>query len=305
MIFEENPHIYDFVNVGVFLYFYSMKFTTLRDVPQSTLTDCFNEGFSDYAFDMTTTDQYLTDRWKLGGVDFSLSGGAWIGDKLVGIVIIMIGEVEGVMTAFNGATCVRPEARGQAATQKIFDFLIPKFKAKGIKKAQLEVLEKNDRAISVYEKIGFQIDRKLLCFKEIEGITSSPKVNKRILMETCTAINPLNFSDWKTNKPGWEQSDTTIINFPERHQFFTVKLDNKIISYIIVCPGSILVSQILISPEHRIKDIENVVFSYLRQLNLPTRQINIGEGSKELIKFLLNSQFTNYINQFEMSMILD
>ena len=282
-----------------------MKFTTLQDIPQSTLTDCFNEGFSDYAFDMTSTDQYLSDRWRLGGVDFSLSGGAWIDDKLVGIVIIMIGEVEGVLTAFNGATCVRPEARGQAATQRIFDFLIPKFKAKGIQKAQLEVLEKNDRAIAVYEKTGFHIERKLLCFKEVEEVSPLPKVNKKIVIESCPFINLAKFLDWKTNKPGWEQSDATIINFPDRHQFFAVKLNNKVIAYIIVCPGSKLISQILISPEHRLKDIKNVVFSYLRQLNLPTRLINIGEDSKELINFLLNSKFTNYVNQFEMSMMLD
>jgi ribosomal protein S18 acetylase RimI-like enzyme len=282
-----------------------MKFTTLQDVPQSVLTDCFNEGFSDYALNMTATDQYLSDRWKLGGVDFSLSGGAWIDKKLVGIVIIMLGEVNGILTAFNGATCVRPEARGQAATQRIFDFLIPKFQAKGVKKAQLEVLEKNDRAIAVYKKIGFSIDRKLLCFKEKEEASLVSKSNKKAIIEACPSVNPTDFLDWKTNKPGWEQSDSTIINFPEKHQFFVVKIDSKIIAYIIVCPGSKLISQILISPENRIEDIQNVVFSYLRQQNLPTRQINIGENSKELINFLLASKFTNFVNQFEMSMILD
>jgi len=282
-----------------------MNFTTLENIPQSVITDCFNEGFSDYAVDISATDEYLSQRWQIGGVDFSLSGGAWIDEKLVGIVIIMVNEVEGILTAFNGATCVRPEARGQAATQRIFEFLIPKFKERNIKKAQLEVLEGNDRAIVVYEKVGFRANRKLLCFKEKENISSISKIDKNIQIEECSSINPSKYNSWKTNKTGWEQSDATVINFPKKHRFFTVKSEQKIISYIIVCPGSKLISQILISPEHRLNDIGNTVFSYLRSLNLPTRQINIGENSKELIKFLLNTGFDNYINQFEMLMSLD
>jgi len=282
-----------------------MKFTTLENIQQSILTDCFNDGFSDYALNMTATDSYLANRWELGGVDFSLSGGAWIDDKLVGLVIIMVGNSNGIPTAFNGATCVRPEARGQAATQRIFDFLIPKFKEKGIQKAQLEVLEENDRAIAVYEKIGFQINRKLLCFKEKENIEIYSNKLTDLQIEACSPFNPAKYPSWKTNKPGWEQSDLTIINFPKKHKFFALKSKSKIIGYLIVCPGSKLISQILISPEHHLGDIENGVFSYLRSLNLPTRLINIGEQSKKLIDFLLKSGFSNYINQFEMSMNLD
>jgi len=281
-----------------------MKFTTLSNIPQPVITECFNEGFSDYSVNITATDNYLSARWEIGGVDFSLSGGAWIDGKLIGIVIIMLGKTEGVLTAFNGATCVRPEARGQAVTQRIFDFLIPKFKERGIQKAQLEVLDENDRAIHVYEKIGYKIDRKLLCYKEIEKSAPISKVNTDIEIKECSYVNPANYPDWKTNKPGWEQSDSTIINFPQKHRFFEIKLKDKTIAYIFVCPGSKLLSQILISPEHQLDDIENVVFSYLRELNLPTRQINIGEDSKDLISFLLKSGFHNYINQFEMSMML-
>jgi len=281
-----------------------MKFTTLENIPQPILTDCFNDGFSDYALSMTMTDEQLASRWQLGGVDFSLSGGAWIGDKLVGIVIIMKAKPEGVLTVFNGATCVRPEARGQAVTQRIFDFLIPKFKEQGVQKAQLEVLEENDRAIAVYKKIGFGIDRKLLCFREKENLTSNLKANKYITIAECDYIAPSDYPDWKTNKTGWEQSDVTIINFPDRYRFFKVKNEDKTIAYVFVSPGSRLISQILISPEHRLDDIGNLVFSYLRQLNLPTRQINIDENSEELINFLLKAGFHNYINQFEMSMTL-
>lgn len=282
-----------------------MNFTTLENIPQSTLTNCFNDGFSDYVIDIRATDTYLSERWKLGGVDFSLSGGAWIGDKLVGIVIIMVAEVNGTLTAFNGATCVRPEARGQAATKRIFDFLIPKFKEKGILKAQLEVLEENNRAIAVYKKIGFDINRKLLCFKEKKNLQANLNIVPDLEIQECSAINPAELSSWKTNKSGWEQSNVTITNFPEKHRFFAIKLKSKIIGLVIACPGSNLVSQILISPEHQLDDIKNVVFSYLRELNLPTRQINIGESSEKLIDFLLNSEFVNYINQFEMSMSLE
>lgn len=280
-----------------------MKFTTLENVSQSVLTACFNAGFADYAIKFNASDAYLANRWASGGVDFSLSGGAWSEGQLIGMVIIMYDEPDGVKTAFNGATCVVPEARGQKITQRIFAFLAAKFQARGIKKLQLEVLTENERAIRVYEKIGFRKARKLLCFKPAKTLTATSEAENFTIRE-CTSPLPLP-AEYLTNLPAWEQKNASLYRLPEQYRWFHISDDKKEQIWIALNPNAKLIAQIYKTPGCDFERCGKVLFSYLQKHQLPLRFINVDENAEELIQFLQSLGMENYINQYEMELMTE
>ena len=280
-----------------------MKFTTLEDVPQSILTACFNAGFADYAIKFNASDTYLASRWASGGVDFSLSGGAWFEGQLVGMVIIMYDEPNGVKTAFNGATCVLPEARGQKITQRIFTFLEDKFRTRGIQKLQLEVLTDNERAICVYEKIGFRKARKLLCFKPGKNLNFPPEAEE-FSIRACGSPLPL-ATEFTTNSPAWEQNNATLYRLPELHRWFHIRDRNQEQMWIALNPNANVITQIYKTPGCDFKRCGKSLFSYLQKHELPLRFINVDENAEELIQFLKSLEMENYINQYEMELMVN
>lgn len=142
-----------------------MEIRFLTDTSLSLLTACFNEAFSDYFVKFNATENYLRTRWHSAGADYDLSVGVFEEGRLVGFLITGIGEWEGEVTAYNAGTGIIPSRRGRGIVGEMYELLIPRLKAEGIRRSTLEVITKNERAIKAYKKVGFRIGRTLKCFK--------------------------------------------------------------------------------------------------------------------------------------------
>ena len=75
-----------------------MIIKNLSSIELSVITESFNEAFADYIMRFTATEEYLQNRWKGAGVDYNLSFGAFINDKLVGFIIHGIDQLPKNMT---------------------------------------------------------------------------------------------------------------------------------------------------------------------------------------------------------------
>ena len=135
-----------------------MKINSLENSKIQELTRVYNQGFSDYVIQFNADESYLTNRWAGARVQLNYSAGGWLNGELSGLLMTGIDDWQGQKTAFNAATCVAPNARGNDFTKRAYDFLIPQFKAINVTSLRLEVIQSNERAVRVYEKIGFKID---------------------------------------------------------------------------------------------------------------------------------------------------
>lgn len=136
---------------------------TPTHLPQ--IVACLLTAFEGYFVPMPPEVAYWERRFKGAAVDYKLSFGAFEAGQLVGFMMIGVDEFEGKLTAFNTGTGVIPAFRGQQIVDQLYAFAFPVFQAAGIRSAKLEVITENARAIRVYERIGFQIERRLRCLK--------------------------------------------------------------------------------------------------------------------------------------------
>jgi len=86
----------------------SIEIRDLANTKLSTIVDCLLIAFDGYFVKMPSDVHYWANRYKGARVDFSLSFGAFEGDKLVAFIINGIDDDKGMRTAFNTGTGVIP-----------------------------------------------------------------------------------------------------------------------------------------------------------------------------------------------------
>jgi GNAT superfamily N-acetyltransferase len=186
-----------------------MEIKTLENTPLAEITVCFNLAFSDYFVPITATETALQKRWHGARVDYSLSFGAFEGDRLVGFIITGVDELNGKKTAYNAGTGVIPEFRGYKLVSALYSTALPVFKAAGISQCTLEVITENFKAIKAYQKVGFKIARTLHCFKgELrteEPVPAEPEhqitTSRELAFAALQPLQPYDFS-WDNRNEG-------------------------------------------------------------------------------------------------------
>ncbi len=187
-----------------------MIITNLTSTDLGDITNTFNAAFSDYIIQFIATEEYLQNRWEAAGVNFELSFGAFIDNKLVGFIIHGIDIWDGLKTAFNVGTGVIPEHRGKKIVKKLYNHALPVLKSHGIKQCRLEVIQNNEKALRAYKSIGFKEKRELLCFAYKSNQTQyemPPFKQHQLKIENN--ISNVEWNILKTFwdfKPSWENS---------------------------------------------------------------------------------------------------
>ncbi|MFK8009900.1 MAG: GNAT family N-acetyltransferase [Saprospiraceae bacterium] len=276
-----------------------MEIITLDKIPISDLTICFNQAFSDYFVKFNATECYLQQRWEGAGIDFSLSSGVIDGGKLVGFIVNGVRDWNGLKTAFNAGTGVIPSHRGNGLTEKMYQFLMPKFVESGIQSLVLEVIQENIKAIHVYEKVGLKIKRGFHCFSgEIK--IDSPKPTQNLV------VNEIKNPDWELFKsfydfdPAWESNNVAIKSCQKLYSFFGVENNNKLIAFAIVKNENGDIPQFGVLPEFRNQGVGKFLFSHISTIHSSIRSNNIDASALNTLKFLEAIGLKNTVNQYEM-----
>lgn len=276
-----------------------MEVITLDKVSISELTTCFNLAFSDYFVKFSATESYLQQRWKGAGIDFSLSSGVIDEGKLVGFIINGIRDWNGLKTAFNSGTGVIPSHRGNRLTEKMYQFLLPKFLENGIQSLGLEVIQENMKAIHVYEKVGLKIRRSFHCFRGEIKMDSTELAQNLVVTEIK---NP----DWESFKsfydfePAWENNNMAIKSCEELYSFFGIERNNQLIAFAIVKNENGDIPQFGVLPEFRNQGVGKFLFSHISTLHSTVRSNNIDASALSVLKFLETIGMKNTVNQYEM-----
>jgi len=257
-----------------------MKIKSLANVSIEQIVDCLLVSFENYFVPMPKEVAFWSQRFHNARVDKSLSWGVFENQDLVGFVINAIDYDKGLFTAFNTGTGVIPQFRGRRLVDKMYAYGLPELKAKGIQCCTLEVIDKNDRAIRVYERIGFVQGQQLFCYKG-----SIPEIGKQQLEEVgLERLEQFNADE----KYSWDNKLATISKAGSMYKNYLVyeQADNSLLGYFIINPENGYLAQLELDDEQQgVNEGEKwaSLFRAIAQVNTAIRINNIREDSSAIL----------------------
>ena len=196
------------------------RFQALQEVPMQQLAECFNSAFSDYeqtiCFTLESLKYYLT----ASAVDLSLSFGAFCDEQMVAFILNARGIYKNQSVVFDAGTGVIPGYRGKKVFSALFAYTKAQLQQRKIARYYLEVLQSNHRAVSIYRKKGFSVQR------EYSVLTASGP--KQDCSEPATVIPYQDFAAFPTKvsvDPSFEHTSCTIGKNPRLYE--VCSLDNR------------------------------------------------------------------------------
>ena len=262
------------------------------------LHEAFSLAFSKNKVPFTFTEEEFDYRiHKKLNIDYELSGGAFDGSELIGFILHSSNIYEGIPTAFNAGTGVIPGFRNQNTGEELYEFLLPKIIAKSLARVILEVIDTNETAIHLYEKIGFSFRRRFLCYKQMHPMQDEPKYP--IENGTLQDVDE-DFTDYV---PSFADSINQLQYSEET--VFIAKKDGEAIGYVIFQPSLGRISQLAVARLYREEGIGRaLIFAALKAAKKPLTIMNIPENEFGMHRFLKKCGFENQVNQFEMELII-
>jgi ribosomal protein S18 acetylase RimI-like enzyme len=266
----------------------------------------FQQAFADYAIDISymTEDVHLRRAYK-NGVDFGASVGAFEEREMVGYTLVGTDIFFDKKAGFDIGTGIIPAFRGKGVATGILNKIVEQLSARRFESFYLEVLENNAPAIKAYEKSGFIVTRKLICYQH--NLQSMPREenssNCRIV--PCERYLIHDFKSSFSWEPSWENRVNAILNSPDNLICFCAMTGGKPGGLIIYCPGLHWMLNLTIHPDlrqhglatallmHLLYSVKSLGHPYLKALNIP-------ESDAVMNHVLQQVGFVLLANQYEM-----
>lgn len=150
-----------------------IRFVNLSRLPVEEVVKLWNRGFENYFTNVqTTADRFLT-RVADEGLSLERSFAAFEDDRAIGLVVNGFRARNGKTLAWNGGTAIVPEFRGQGYGRFLMERNMALYEEVRVDEAWLEAVSRNERAIRLYESVGYEtVDR--LSFLQHEGALDIP-----------------------------------------------------------------------------------------------------------------------------------
>lgn len=149
----------------------------IKRLSQCTLeeaTTAWNRGFEGYYFDATSTPDRFAARLGMEGLSTQLSVVAFLEGEPVGLVLSGVRTIDGQKVAWNGGTGVATAHRKQGVGRKMMEAVLQIYREEGIDIATLEAVSQNEKAIALYQQMGYQIVDRLLFLQHTEAFPRNP-----------------------------------------------------------------------------------------------------------------------------------
>lgn len=269
-----------------------MEIKHLGNTDIETIVECMTESFQNYFVKIPSDVDFWVKRYNAARVDYNLSFGAFDGEKLVAFIIQGIDNHNGEKTAFNTGTGVLEAYRGQKLVDQIYSYALPILRENGITKCMLEVIDKNDIAVRVYERIGFKKDRFLRCFKgEIKDIESETTVDEIDISTLKDSI--VQYQSFYA----WDSTLDSIIKGRDMFKSYLIKDSSESeLGYFVINKFNNSLIQI---EAYQPQDWGRVI-SATKKIIPSIRINNVDDLREDCINALNVAGLENHVNQFEM-----
>ena len=277
-----------------------MKIKTLERTSTKEIVKAFNESFADYFTPLQLSEQQLISKMAADKTELSLSVGVFDSEKLVGFILHGFDVVDNLKVIYNAGTGVIPDKRGAGLTKRMYQYILPHLQEREVDLLQLEAITQNIQAIRSYEKSGFKIDRKVLCYKgEVKVLSTNPNLDVRRFQDYNWDLLQ---SFWDI-QPTWQNSKNVLDAMKSETIALGAYLDNQLIGYAIFSPDNKRIHQIAVHEKYRNQKIGTcLIGEIIESCGNNLSIINVDENSKSMHSFLETIGFENFLDQFEMKL---
>lgn len=283
----------------------SIEIRSLANISFDQIYETHLKAFKDYPFQWSK--EALEKTIYRRGYDASISFGAFHKNELVSFTLNGIGTYNSLKTVYDTGTGTIEEFRGKGLATQIFEFSIPHLKNMGVQQYVLEVLEDNEKAISVYSKQGFYVSRKFDCFRvnsndwKLETVKNNEVEFKEIdfnYQAQMTSMIDFNLS--------WQNNFQALAKQPSDFKLIGVFHQKILIAYGIIEPETGDISQLAVKKDFRRNRIGSILLNELKKLNKADiiKVVNIESNQDAIITFLTNNGIPKIVSQFEMIRLL-
>ena len=278
----------------------AIEIKTLSEVSHQDILECFNLSFSDYSIPFKLNLEQLEIKLKTENINKAISIGAFKEQKLIGFVLHGERNLDKNLTSYNAGTGVIPNERGQGLTNRMYEFIKPKFNSSGFKEVVLEVISNNSSAIKNYEKIGFEPVRDLNCYK---GELLVDQINKGITIKQVENVNFENLNQFGEIEPTWQNSKETIINLGSDAICLLAYADSELCGYTVVNRVNNRILQIAVKEAMRNRLIGSTMLKYVKdKITKSTTIINVDSCYESTLNFLESRNLRKFLVQKEMKL---
>ncbi|QQT24507.1 GNAT family N-acetyltransferase [Sphingobacterium spiritivorum] len=280
-----------------------MKIQSLENTDPAQLMKVINMAFSDYIVPFQLNLDQLKFKIFTEGIRLDLSFGVYSSERLVAFVLHGLRMIGDELVAYNAATGVVPDYRGRGFVGAMYDKLLPKLNELGVKQMILEVIERNQSAIRVYEKLGYSVHRKLDCFSGIVQTSDpAPDIEIREIKEFQWPV----FTSFWDIQPSWQNSVITLEDSIDHCRIVGAYQQNTLAGYVVFNPVSRRIQQISVAQNYRRQGIATSMISYV-SATLSKQELfinNVDHTSKATLLFIKSLGLSFKLAQFEMLRML-
>ena len=279
----------------------SIEIKSLTEIPFNIIFETQSKAFNDYRFKWSKDE--LKKAIHRRGFDASISFGAFINNELVSYTLNGIGTFNGLKTVYDTSTGTIEEFRGNGLATKIFEYSIPFLKEEGVQQYVLEVLEENEKAISVYTKQGFIVSRKFECIR-----VNSKDWKLETTNNNETAIREIDFSYQSLMEEmidfnlSWQNNFQSLLKCPSDFKLIGAFNQNTLVGYGIIEPETGDIPQLAVQKNYRKQGIGTILLNELKKLNKApiAKFVNIESNQEGMISFIVKNGIPKIVSQFEM-----
>jgi len=276
-----------------------MNLRSLTESDSYALYTTFKAAFAKnfVKFQPTEEEFYYRIKDKVR-VENEISAGSFDGQEMVGFILHTSNIYQGIPTAYNGGTGVLPGFRNQKVAEDLYEFLIPKIQSQFLARVLLEVVEVNEYAIKLYEKIGFSFKRRMLCFKQTHKIDFLK--NESLVTEGSIQDVEFGFNDFE---PSFIDNEAHLREGSEK--VLICKVDEALAGFAIFQPHLGRISQLAVSRRFRGLNVgRSLIYHVQKHTDRKLTIMNIPEDQENFHEFLKRCGFENEVTQFEMELII-
>ncbi|MGM7683432.1 GNAT family N-acetyltransferase [Cytobacillus sp. Hm23] len=291
---------------------------TIKRLTECSLQDAvtaWNEGFTGYFTDAQMTIDSFLNRLAQEGLSANYSIIAFDDKEPVGIVLNGIRMIDGKKVSWNGGTGVAPQYRGTGVGKKMMDASLAIYEEEGVEIATLEAIKENEKAISLYKKLGYVIEDSLLFIAHEDSFDSNPFKNHLATYNFIKTVPPevqnLSFYKsmycWQTQFKSVRDGEAFIAIDDQTGESIGYALFKRIFNEEGVHVTTALY-QCEVAPRRR--DQHQITASLLSQLFAPFDQklkritVNLVATNETVVSLLKEARFEKSIEQVYMKKIM-
>ncbi|WP_412553260.1 GNAT family N-acetyltransferase [Shimia sp. MIT1388] len=278
----------------------SSNIVAATEIPREHLREAMNVAFSDYAVPMQLTQDAFDRLLAQRGFVPEVSRVAMLDGEVA--AFWLVGRRGDAAYLISSGT--RPAHRGKGLSTEIGLAVLAGLRGNGATSLQMEVLENNVVAQSLYKRLGLTQHRQLGCCHIMPPKDVPPSVYSIVTRPWSeTAAFAESAQDWA---PSWQHSSESLAALGEDVMCLCAEKGQQVIGCVAVITSTLTVAQIAVDPRFRRQGVARALLAACGEAleAEELRLINFDTGDAGFSSFVRTLDTRPRVGQFELHMLL-